>query len=263
MKIRTFAASWMILGLFAVALCQYAMAAKHSQSSTPSTPAKPMPSDPVTLEGKVQRVISPVQIEMTVETATGSRTHGKWTISTQPSTKLAVTGETTRDFLRTGLLVQFLGEVGAKGQLKDPVDELTVVMSARKLAEDETTANPDDKDQDTTPAASDSQGPKLTGFLRPGHGNAWTVHMDNRDVQLKLTDDVKITVLLADGRHISPGDKISVQGKMYHGKPGACLADDVKVTLAKPLAAPKKATKSAKPSVKPILPGEESKYGKE
>jgi hypothetical protein len=61
---------------------------------------------------------------------------------------------------------------------------------------------------------------------------------------------------------VAAGDRITVHGVMLRGKPGACMADDVKVTLAKPLPAPKRTGKSSKPEVKPILPGDEENWSK-
>ena len=53
-----------------------------------------------------------------------------------------------------------------------------------------------------------------------------------------LADNVKIKVSVHDGRLIAVGDKVQVHGEMI--RPGSVVADDMKVTLAKPLSGTKK-----------------------
>ena len=90
----------------------------------------------------------------------------------------------------------------------------------------------------------------LTGRLDKFHDHKWSVHVAGKTMQIELAHDAKIKVALSNGKLISVGDKVSVQGKMVHGKSGKCLADELKVTLVKPLTAASLKPKSASPAVK-------------
>ena len=73
-----------------------------------------------------------------------------------------------------------------------------------------------------------------------------------KPLHFDLADDAKIKVAVDDRRLIAVGDKVLVHGEMM--RPGSCVADDMKATLAKPLSGPKK---------KLPTPGEKKKTAKE
>ena len=90
----------------------------------------------------------------------------------------------------------------------------------------------------------------LTGRLDMFRDHKWSVHVAGKAMQIELANDAKIKVALSNGKLISVGDKVSVQGKMVHGKSGKCLADELKITLVKPLTAASFKPKSSSPAVK-------------
>lgn len=53
-----------------------------------------------------------------------------------------------------------------------------------------------------------------------------------------LAENAKIKVSVHDGRLMGVGDKVQVHGEMV--RPGSCVADDMTVTLSKPLSGVKK-----------------------
>ena len=64
------------------------------------------------------------------------------------------------------------------------------------------------------------------------------VRAHGKPLHFDLANDAKIKVSVNDRRLIAVGDKVLVHGEMM--RPGSCVADDMKVTLAKPLSGPKK-----------------------
>ena len=268
MRFQIFSAAWLMLSVVATGLCPAAVSARQWMTRPPTTLSK-TGTQAVTLTGTVQSA-SPTLIEMVVDPASKSAVNkaalqGTWTITPQPGAKFQVTGETTRDFLRIGQLVQFKGSLGPNGQVKGKIDRLTVeVVSPKSLHEAATAeaaaAKPKAKDQ----AKATDESPKvaLAGRLIAGRENSWTVRLDSRELRIHLADKAKIMVVMDHFRHVAAGDRITVRGVMLLGKPGVCMADDVKVTLAKPLPAPRRTGKSPKPEVKPILPGEEGNWSK-
>ena len=55
-----------------------------------------------------------------------------WLLSIVPETKITVEGEAEIECLRSGLFVQLKGELDKKGQIKDEVDEITIVSGGGK-----------------------------------------------------------------------------------------------------------------------------------
>jgi hypothetical protein len=205
-----------------------------------------LPTEPteesVTLKGVIQRV-TPGQIEVLVDSPAKAdqkaknknAPHGIWAASTPRSTEFQVEGEATPNYLRSGLLVQFSAKVEGR-EIKEPIHELTIISRARgttHVASAESKPVSKDNGPNATPLGSESS--KIVGQLGHTQGNKWLVHVGDKSYRIELADDLAIKVALSNRHVISAGDKIVIHGKAIHGKPGACIADDVEVTLAHPL----------------------------
>ena len=211
---------------------------------------------PVTLDGTVLS-ISSSEIEVMVSPP-GKGSHrrgprGKWIVVTQPKTAFTVNGEAKADYLKPGLTVRFNAENAAKAEtLQDKVGELTIVAlphskpppAAAKNVKPPTVKAPDLSDA--------SAATEVVGHLGPSSEKQWMVRAHGKPLHFDLADDAKIKVSVNDGRLIAVGDKVLVHGEMI--RPGSCVADDMRVTLAKPLSGPKK---------KLSTPGEKKKTAKD
>ena len=251
---RTSCASWLILGLLVISLSPPPALARmwrrEAYPRVPNSASKQPTAESVTVEGTIQGITS-AQIEVLCDTPAKkgkslnkNAPHGKWTVSTPHDTPIRVVGEAKLDYLRPGLLVQFTAKAEDQ-EVKEPIHELTIVTAATAHAASlgGQTGNKHGPDE----PAPGTKASKITGQLGHFHDNRWPVHVGDKTLLIELADNVKIKVALSGRRLVGSGDKIVVHGEMIHGKPGACVADDVQVTLSKPLSAPKGQRKPPKP----------------
>jgi hypothetical protein len=202
----------------------------------------------VSFSGVIQRV-TPTQIEVLVDPPAkedqkhknkNSPPHGTWTAATPRGTKFHVEGEATPAYLRSGLLIQLNAKVEGR-EIKDPIHELTITSKVPKAAHSPSSGTkPAGKGNASSAAPLAAESSKIIGQLGHAQENKWLVHVGEKSYRIELADDLKIKVSLFNGHMISAGDKIVIHGEAVHGKPGACIADDVKVTLAQPLSAKSK-----------------------
>jgi hypothetical protein len=199
-------------------------------------------AESVSLEGTVQS-ITPTHIEVLVDSSTDApkkkapkTPHGTWSVLVPHETPIQVSGEATPDYLHHGLMVRFTVEGKEKKQeAAETTHELTIVTAASYKAISK------DSSVSLKPAAQKQEaGRAVTGQLGHLHNNQWSVLAEGKTWHIELADDVKINVAFTGSHFAKPGDKISVQGEMIHGKPGTCTANSVQVTLAQPLTASKK-----------------------
>ncbi len=249
---RTLGASRLVPVLLVVLLAglpAWAWSPYYRPNYRPPAAAKQPTAESVTIQGTIQSITT-AQIEVLCDAPAKkgkdqnkNAPQGTWTVSTPHDLPIRVTGEAKPDYLRPGLMVQFTAKADGR-EVKEPIRELSIVTAATAHAASagqpaNKHAGPDE------PAAAKPA--KLTGRLGHFHDNHWPVHVGDKTLLVELADDVKIKITLAGRRLIGAGDKIVVHGEMIHGKPGACVASDVQVTLAKPLHGPKDRQKPTKP----------------
>lgn len=206
-------------------------------------------AESVSLQGTVQS-ITPTHIEVLVDSSTDGpkkknpkTPHGTWSVVVPHETPIQVSGEATPDYLHHGLMVRFTVEGKEKEKKQEAAEtthELTIVTAAshKAISKDSSVSlQPANQKQET--------GRTVTGQLGHLHNNQWSVIAEGRTWHIELADDVKIKVAFTGSHFVKPGDKISVQGEMIHGKPGTCTANNVQVTLAQPLTASKSSQKQA------------------
>jgi hypothetical protein len=193
-----------------------------------------------------------------------------WLVTLLPVTKILVSGTAKLDYLKAGLIIEFKADFDGKN-VKDKVGDLTIVTlspekslgaypegggpAAAKAAAEKLTpekrgtkpAKSADAAEKKDPAdAADAKRYQFVGKIKGVKENHLSVDAGNKKVQIDLADDAKISVAVTDLAFAVQGDEISVKGKDYRGTSGACLADDVKITMAKPLSNPKKVPPAAK-----------------
>ncbi len=222
-------------------------------------PPKPVKLQPAYLEGTITSVTAN-QIVMT--TKNDSKT---WTVYSEPETMARVTGQAKADFLKPGLIVKFEAELDGQNGAKDKISELSILTLSKEnplgvfppgstphgAAGSASGGKPSSKPSEShgfgATAESTfgaSQMSKVVGQITAVHDEKLTVHAGTKTVRGEFAADpqihVTLHVALSDPKFISAGDRISVHGTKVQGKPGICEADDVKITLAKPLTGPKK-----------------------
>ena len=184
-----------------------------------------------------------------------------WIVKVVPGkTSVQVTGEADVSFLRPGQFLKFVGEIDEKGALQDDLEELDIFTPAGKVSPGlyQQGAGEDAKPMRKFAAGSYEVRAKL-GSLKDGQ---LVVGVGSKKVTGKLSDRIKIKVSLNDASYASEGDKIEVTGwyserdgrpNPAQMKPGVGYAEEMTITLARPLEGNKKArpaatTSKSKPS---------------
>jgi hypothetical protein len=250
---RRFWVIWLLLAVGILCFPPSPASAWLRQVQKRRTVAKEPTEESVTLSGVIQHVTSK-QIEILVDPPAKEDSkhkknkntpHGTWTATTPRGTKFQVKGEATPDYLRSGLLVQVSAKVEGR-EIKEPVHELTIVSKAYGTAHAHSSGTaPAGKANGSNAATLGSESSKIVGQLGRTQENKWLMHVREKTYRLELADDLTIKVALSNSHLIGAGDKIVIHGEAIQGKPGACVADDVEVTLARPLSAKSKPKASA------------------
>lgn len=226
----------------------------HRRSQPQTLPV----SEPVSLQGVVKSITA-TEIEVLVGKPADAdsknpknKPHGTWSVAVPRHTPIHVSGEATPDYLHPGLMVQFT--VSGRPQDQQAVEtihQLSVVTAASHgSAQTGSMANRSGEKAAPAAAKKQQEGKTIVGQLGHLHGNQWPVVASGKTRQITLADDVTIKVTLTGSSLVSPGDKIAVRGEMVHGKPGTCIANDVQVTLGKPLQGSKGSQQGHKPDVR-------------
>jgi hypothetical protein len=199
-------------------------------------------TDPVSIDGTIER-ITPTMIQ-----AVDGKDQKSWIVASQRTTKILVKGSATLDFLKPGMIVEFHGQPDAKGVIKDKISDLTIVTPATEVVpaageggsgktKPAGKEKPAAKEKPTEPAGGSGS---MVGQIRARHNRSLSIHVGNKLTQIELTEDPKINVAVDNAAWATRGDKIVVKGKMVHGNPGFCEADEVTITLVEPLIGSKK-----------------------
>ncbi len=201
-------------------------------------------------------------------------------------------GTAEKTFLRPGMFIEFRAQVNKRGAVLEPVASLTVFTpsdarppgiqedgaadaDAKALFgegndEKKEAKKPDPKEKKAAKAKVDDTVYRVAGAIsKVGRVGDVTVSAGGAQVKFNLAEDCKITVDTNDLLFVSPGDKVTVRGWYYKGRPGEGVASTVEVIAAIPLTdgSKKKPTKpvkgdpKAEKGAKGEKPAEEKKDG--
>jgi len=237
--------------------------------------------------GRQQAALQPMEISGTIRVvarsgiAVTNSNNQTWRVAIVPATKVQagtkvqVTGTTTADSLRSGLIVEFTAEIDSRGAIQGKVDALTVTSLTR---EKQMGVFPSGADSgfggnviDDSPKPAKRPGPttaksghatgkaaahaqtggscRIVGQLVVGHGGSLSVKAGRGSFSFGLADQAKISVDVADLSLARPGLEVSVKGFVSPRQPGIIQAAEVKVKLPEPQVADKADKKE--PAVKP------------
>ena len=196
--------------------------------------------------------------------------HGRaWRVGVRGA-KVQVTGTADADYLRTGMTVEFKGNLDGKGALTEKVDELKIVtpspgespglFPADSGAEGEAKAangKPARRSTATKGLKGGAVAPgmyRIVGRLVVEHGGKLLVLAGRNKLALELADPPKIDVAVTDLSLVARGDKISAKGFRIAPRGGTMIgqlkAADVTIELSEPLAGPEKNRAAARPDTK-------------
>jgi len=178
-----------------------------------------------------------------------------WLVEVKPETKIEVTGTAEPGFLRSGLHVRFEGEIDKKGNLQADIDELEIFTPQGKnglglFSDSSLTAKPIAK----APPGKYQIRAKVVSLKE----HEITLAAGSKKLFGKIGAEATVKIASEDFGYVQEGDAVKIDGwcnpanKAAAGKPGQASADDVAITLAKPLVAAKKpARAAAKPAKSP------------
>ena len=159
------------------------------------------------------------------------------------------------------MTVRFDGEIDKKGNLQAEIKELEIFTPQGKNA----LGLFSDKSAAARPVGKPAPGPyEIRAKVTSLKDHEITLAAGSKKVFGSVADDVAVKVSSEDFGYVHEGDGVKVTGwynpanKAASGKPGQAVADELTITLAKPLVATKKpsrasakASKSAKAAKEP------------
>jgi hypothetical protein len=175
-----------------------------------------------------------------------------------PTAKVTVTGTATVDYLQTGMLVEFQGEIDDQGKLAKEVDALKLVtvdkptgffppesggdqgglFGGAEAGGGDKSVKHAKKPAAKGPPAAGSY--RIVGKLLVGRGK-FSVHVGRSTLPLELSDQTAVTVESSDYMTAHKGDKVTVKGMAMPSKMGPIVqATEVKIELSEPLVGAKK-----------------------
>jgi hypothetical protein len=226
---------------------------------------------PVAIQGRIQGVAKGGIV-------VAANNNQAWRVSVLPVTKMNVTGATTADALRPGLVVEFVAQIDDRGAIQGKIDALTVTSITKDkqigiVSSGDAKADSGDggfaanakKDSGETGGKRAKRPPRtagktasrtqpagsyrVVGKLLVGRGGALSV-VAGRTLSFELADQAKIDVNTTDANSfvtlVNRGTEVSVTGYAVQGRPGVMQAAEVQVKLPEPQAADK-----ADPPVRP------------
>ncbi|HTM52962.1 MAG TPA: hypothetical protein VL175_03000 [Pirellulales bacterium] len=182
-----------------------------------------------------------------------------WVMSIVDDTKIRIEGEAERDYLRPGVYVQFKVELDKRGAAKEPIKEIEVTPALGKASVG--VFPPDDVDG-LRPVRSVAAGEYLVkGKIATLRDDQLVVMAGRQKIACTLSDEELAVKLNMDDLSLAKqGDAIKIKAYYYDNyrpnpsvnAPGKGLAEEVTVTLAKPLegSGKKKPERAARPASK-------------
>jgi hypothetical protein len=198
----------------------------------------PQADEALKASGTVEEIISDQALRIKVSDTES------WLVEIKPEqTKIVVTGTAEPAFLRTGLHVRFDGEIDEKRNLQADIDELEIFTPQGKnglglFSDNSPTAKPISK------AAAGKYQIRAKVVNLKDHDI--TLAAGSKKISGKIGNEATVKVASDDLTYVHDGDAVSVTGwynpvnKAAAGKPGQAVAEEVTITLAKPLVATKK-----------------------
>jgi hypothetical protein len=209
---------------------------------------------PVEIQGKLQGVA-----RNGIMVATNN--NQVWRVGILQMTKVRLTGTTTANLLRAGLIVELVAELDDNGAIQGKVDSLTVtsltqdkkigmVPAADAKGAGVTDGFGDNATNDaaakrakhSTHATGKKAAPRsqvagtyrIIGKLNVGRNGAMTVVAGPNQLPFELSDQAKIGIDVADLSLASRGNDVSVKGYLIQGKQGMMQAAEIQVKLPEP-----------------------------
>jgi hypothetical protein len=198
------------------------------------------------------------------------RTSRPWVVVLQSGTRVTVIGTAEPGYLAPGMVLQFKAEMDEQGNPPAKVGEMTVVTASSqnplgcfrlpadgsppaansavgagtgvKHARPKPPAKPDD---DLGSLIAPEY--KINGKITSIDGSRLSLRAGKRTISIELAESPTIHVLLSDASRLLPGSRIEAIGQGSR-KAARCQADQVEVTLAKPLSGKKTASPTPSPS---------------
>jgi hypothetical protein len=173
-----------------------------------------------------------------------------WMIRIPAKAKIKVTGTAEPGFLRPGLLVRFDALIDRRGRVQQPIDKLSVVSQTPDLVLNvfpkQDFGDPDQPAPEAKTRRGGAGAYEVVGVLTGIRKGTYLVRAGQTLLKVKLADEVRIDVSIADYGYASKGDKISCRGVQIG--PNAAVAKRVTIELSKPLTGPQKKHPKAKRS---------------
>jgi hypothetical protein len=165
-----------------------------------------------------------------------------WLARVAPATKIDISGFAEREFLRPGMIVRLTAEFDLKsGVALEPVTDL--IIATPRLGDQVGIF----ADEDAVTERGKKGPPPKTAKLRIFDTVTGVKDgtLSFKKYRVEVSPEAIIKVDVADPSVLSRGDKVEkVKGLYIKGRPGAMFIEDIKVTLAQPLA-PRKRTPPA------------------
>jgi hypothetical protein len=223
-------------------------------------PPPPQGTEPLKASGTIDEMVSEQGLRLKVSDSE------IWLVEIKPETKVDVTGTAEAAFLRSGLHVRFDGEIDKKGNLQSDIAEIEVFTPQGKnglglFADSSLTAKPIGK-----PAPGKYQIRAKVVSLKD---HEITLAAGSKKLFGKIAEEVTVKVASDDFNYVRDGDAVKIDGwyvtanKAAAGKPGQAVADELTITLAKPLVATKKPTRAVAKSGKTRKATGEPKEGED
>jgi hypothetical protein len=162
-----------------------------------------------------------------------------WILKILPETTVSVSGEAELDYLRPGLSIQFDNDLDKKGQLVNPISEIELLPNRTTLG-----LFAADDDADARPIRNPEPGAyRFRGKLSAVKEKLITVSIGGRRYTGQLSDELRIKFSSDDPSVADVGDTVKVKAWYYDNTkpisamniPGRAIAEDISITLEKPL----------------------------
>lgn len=182
-----------------------------------------------------------------------------WIVKPGPQCKIEVMGTAEEDCLRPGVIVRFSAEVDKKGIVAEPLEEIELT-SLRPGESIGTFANSLDSEPGTRafPKGDEPTSLQVVGRIIKLNDRKATIATGRLNVQVELKPDVTVKYNTTDYSLAAEGDVIEVKGNYLES--GAMLAEEIAITLGKPVSSGKKlpARAAKKDTAKPPEPAEDA-----
>ncbi len=179
-----------------------------------------------------------------------------WLMNIDPHTQVAVEGEAEVSYLRPGVFVQFTGALNKKGLLTAPVKEIEIFSAEGRSTLGLFAAG--DSGSAARPVRNPGAGTYvIKGKVASFKGDELVVIAGRTKISAKLDESLEtIKVNLDDPSIAQTGDAVKVKAWYYDrgkpnplfSRPGTAKAQEITITLAKPLAG---TMRRARPADKP------------